>query len=109
MNKMSRNAVCCIIAKYKETNSVRSTPGRGCKHKISRTLERKIVTDVCKEPRTSGVDVSRTTVVTALHRGGLQGYRPRRTPLLKEQHITAQMRFAHEHWKGKHEFWKSVL
>ena len=105
---VSRIAVRCIIAKYKETNSVRNKPGLGRKHKISRTLERKIVRDVSKNPRTSakmivadlassGVDVSRNAVVRALHRGGLQGHRPRRTPLLKELHITARLKFAHEH------------
>lgn len=112
---VSRTAVRCIIAKYKETNSVRNKPGRGRKCKISRTLERKIVRDVSKMPRTSakmivadlassGVDVSRNTVVRALHRGGLQGHRPRRTPLLKQRHITARLRFAREHLKGKDEF-----
>uniref|UniRef100_A0A3Q2VWR3 Sleeping Beauty transposase HTH domain-containing protein n=1 Tax=Haplochromis burtoni TaxID=8153 RepID=A0A3Q2VWR3_HAPBU len=96
---VSRNAVCCIIAKYKETNSVRNKPGRGRKHKISRTLERKIVKDVSKEPRTSasGVDVSRNT------------HRPRISPLLKEQHIVARLRFAHEHLKDKDEFWYCCL
>ncbi|KAI4831060.1 hypothetical protein KUCAC02_002661 [Chaenocephalus aceratus] len=95
---VSRTAGRCIIAKYKETHSVRNKPGRGRKRKMSRTLERKIVRDVSKNPRTpakmivadlasSGVDVSRDTVVRALHRGGLQGHRPRRTPLLRERHI----------------------
>uniref|UniRef100_A0A8C4HA72 Transposase Tc1-like domain-containing protein n=1 Tax=Dicentrarchus labrax TaxID=13489 RepID=A0A8C4HA72_DICLA len=112
---VSRTAVRCIIAKYKETNSVRNKPGHGRKLNISRTLEKK---DVSKNPQTSakmivadlassGVDVSRSTVVRALHRGGLQGHRPRRTPLLKEQHIKARLRFAREHLKGKDEFWKS--
>ncbi|KAI4825626.1 hypothetical protein KUCAC02_021306, partial [Chaenocephalus aceratus] len=79
-------------------------------HKISTTLERKIVRDVSKNPRTSakmivadlassGVDVSRNTVVRALRRGGLQGHRPRRTSLLKEWHIRARLRFAREHLK----------
>ena len=57
----------------------------------------------------SGVDVSRNTVVRALRRGGLQGHRPRRTPLLKELHIRARLRFAREHLRGKDAFWKSVL
>ncbi|KAI4815382.1 hypothetical protein KUCAC02_005529 [Chaenocephalus aceratus] len=115
---VSRTAVRCIIAKYKETYSVRNTLRRGQKRKISRTLERKIVRDVSKNPRTSakmivadlassGVDVSRTTVVRALHRGGLQGHRPRRTSLLRERHIRARLRFAREHLKGKDELCKS--
>uniref|UniRef100_A0A3B4U8C2 Tc1-like transposase DDE domain-containing protein n=1 Tax=Seriola dumerili TaxID=41447 RepID=A0A3B4U8C2_SERDU len=102
---VSRTAVRCIIAKYKETNYVRNKPGRGRKYKIPKTLERKIVKDVSKNPRSSakmivadlassGVDVSRSTVVRALHRGGLHGHRPRRTPLLKERHIKARLRFA---------------
>lgn len=117
---VSRTSVRCIIAKYKETNSVRNKPGRGRKRKISRTLERKIVRDVSKMPRTSakmivadlassGVDVSRNKVVRALHRGGLRGHRPRKTPLLKQRHITARLKFAREHLKGKDEFWESVL
>uniref|UniRef100_A0A3Q4MQF2 Paired domain-containing protein n=1 Tax=Neolamprologus brichardi TaxID=32507 RepID=A0A3Q4MQF2_NEOBR len=92
---VSRTAVRCIIAKYKETNSLRNKPGLGHKRKVSRTLERNIVTDVSKEPWTfakmivanlasSVVDVSRNTAVTALHRGGLQGHRPRRTPSQKK-------------------------
>ena len=64
-----------------------------------------IVTDLAS----SGVDVSRNTALRALHRGGLQGHRPRRTPLLKERHITARLRFVHEHLKGKDMFWKSVI
>ena len=50
---VSRTSVRCIIAKYKGTNSVKNKPGRGCKHKISRNLDRKIVRDVSKNPRTS--------------------------------------------------------
>ena len=99
---------------------VRNKPGRGHKHKISRTLERKTVRVVCKKPQTcaktivadlasSGVDVSRNTVVRALHYGGLQGHRPRRTPLLGKQLMTARLRFACEHLKCKDEFWKTVL
>ena len=77
------------------------------------------MSDVSKNPWTSAkmivadlassrVDVSRSTVVRALHHGGLQVNRPRRTPLLKERHIKARLRFAREHLKGKDEFW-SVL
>ncbi|KAI4795776.1 hypothetical protein KUCAC02_029659 [Chaenocephalus aceratus] len=106
---VSRTAVRCIIAKYKETNSVRNKPRRGRKRKISRTLERKIVRDVSKNPQTSvkmivadlassGVDLSRNIVVRALQRGGLQGHRPRRTPLLKGWHIRARLRLLAGCW-----------
>lgn len=71
---VSRTAIRCIIAKYKETSYVRKKPGRGHKRKNSRTLERKIARDVSKMLQTSakmivadlassGVDVSRNTVV----------------------------------------------
>uniref|UniRef100_A0A671VHZ2 Transposase Tc1-like domain-containing protein n=1 Tax=Sparus aurata TaxID=8175 RepID=A0A671VHZ2_SPAAU len=109
--------LCKQLRAWQLTNSVRNKPGRGCKHKISRTLERKIVRNVRKKPQTcakmivadlasSGVDVSRNTVVRALYYDGLQGHRPRRTPLLKEWHITARLTFACEHLKGKDEFWR---
>lgn len=45
----------------------------------------------------------------SLHRGGLWGHRPRKTPLLKQRHINARLKFAHEHLKYGNKFWKSVL
>ena len=50
---VSRTAVRCIIAKYKETHSVQNKPGRGRKCNFSKTLERKIIRDVNKNPRIS--------------------------------------------------------
>lgn len=117
---VSRTAVRCIIAKYKETKSVKNKPGRGRKRKISKTLERKIIRDVNKNPRTSaktivaelassGLDVSRKTVVRALHRGGLKGHRPRKTPLLSRRHVKARLNFARDNLKHEGHFWESVL
>uniref|UniRef100_A0A3Q4B3R2 Transposase Tc1-like domain-containing protein n=1 Tax=Mola mola TaxID=94237 RepID=A0A3Q4B3R2_MOLML len=81
---MSITAVRFIIAQYKETNSLRNKPGCGRNRNMSRTLERKVVRDVSKKPHTSakmiiadlassGVNVSRNTVVRALHHGERRG------------------------------------
>lgn len=117
---VSRTAVRCIIAKHKETKSVKNKPGRGRKRKISKTLQRKIIRDVNKNPQTSakmivaelassGLDVSCKTAVRVHHRGGLRGHRARKTPLLSQWHIKARLNFARDNLKHKGEFWKSVL
>ncbi|KAI4799084.1 hypothetical protein KUCAC02_019251 [Chaenocephalus aceratus] len=92
---VSRTAVRCIIAKYKETHSVRNKPGRGRRRNISSTLERKIVRDVSKNPRTPAKMIvadlassSRNTVVRALHRGGLQGQKNPSTQRVAHQSQT---------------------
>jgi transposase len=80
---VSRTAVRGIIKKFKEICIVQNLPGRGRKAKISKTLERKLVREVSKNPRTnakslvndlakSGVDVSGKTVTQILHRNGLR-------------------------------------
>ena len=84
---MSRTAVKGIIKKFKESSVIQNLFGRERKAKISKTLERKLVHDVSKNPRTvkslvndlvkSGYEVSEKTVTRALHRNELRGYRPR--------------------------------
>ena len=117
---MSRTAVKSIIAKVKETHSVKNKVGRGRKRKISQFLERKIVREVQKNQRTttkmivkdlanSEVDVSRSTVKRVLHRNALRDCRPRKTPLLKKRHLQARLKYARDHLEEGEAFWKSVL
>ena len=79
--QVSRTGVRSIIKKLKESHTVQT--GRGRKRKFSKTLERKLVRDVSKDPRTtaktlvndltkSGIVVSKKTITRALHRNGLQ-------------------------------------
>ena len=104
---VSRTAVKSIIAKVKETHSVKNKVGRGRKRKISQFLERKIVREVQKNQRTttkmivkdlanSEVDVSRSTVKRVLHRNALRDCRPRKTPLLKKRHLQARLKYARD-------------
>ena len=44
-----------------------------------------------------GVAVSSNTVSNILHEGELHGRRLRKTPLLKEVHLKARLKFAREH------------
>lgn len=80
----------CFIKKFEETHTVENKTGRGRKRKISKTLKRKLVREVSKDPRTtaktlvndlakSGIDVSTKMVTKALHRNGLRDCRPRKT------------------------------
>ena len=43
------------------------------------------------------VDVNLNTVSTILHEAELHGRRPRKTPLLKDVHLKARLKFAIEH------------
>ena len=70
--QVSRTGVRCIVKKFKENHTVQNKTGRGRKAKISKALERKLVRDVSKDPRTtaktivndlakSGIDISEKT------------------------------------------------
>lgn len=48
--QVSRTEIRCIKIK---SHIVQNTPGRGRKYKISKTLERKLVRNVSKDPRTT--------------------------------------------------------
>ena len=116
---MSRTAVRGIIRKFKESSVIQNLSGRGRKAKISKTLERKLVRDVSKKPRTakslvndlakSGFEVSEKTATRALHRNGLRGYRPRRTPLLQKRHLQARRKFAKDNLQKPEGYWKRVM
>ncbi len=89
-----------IIKKFEETHTVENNRGRNWK--ISKTLERKLVKNVSKEPNTKtlvndlarfGTDVSTKTATGGLHRNGLQGCRPRKTQFLKKRHLQARPTF----------------
>uniref|UniRef100_A0A8B9JGC2 Transposase Tc1-like domain-containing protein n=1 Tax=Astyanax mexicanus TaxID=7994 RepID=A0A8B9JGC2_ASTMX len=90
------------------------------KNTILNTLQRKIIRDVNKNPwtsakmivselATSGLDVSRKTVVRALCCGGLHGHRPRKALLLLQQYIKARLNFARNNLKHKSDETKPEL
>ncbi|XP_076066022.1 uncharacterized protein LOC143039638 [Oratosquilla oratoria] len=57
----------------------------------------------------SGTNISRSTLKRTLHRAGLRGCRPRKTPLLTAKHRAARLAFARAHLDKDPSFWKSVL
>lgn len=63
--QVSRTEIRCIKIK---SHIVQNTPGRGRKYKISKTLERKLVRNVSKDPRTTS-----ETMVQHLARCSLKG------------------------------------
>lgn len=117
--QVSRSGVRSIIKKLKESHTVQNKSGRGRKRKISKTLERKLVRDVSKHPRTttktpvnglakSGIVVSNKTVTRALNRNGLRGCRPRKTPLLK-RHLQARLKYAKDNLEKDYAYWRHVI
>ena len=118
--QVSRSGVRSIIKKFKESHRVQNKSGRGGKRKISKTLERKRVRDVSKDPGTttktlvndlakSGTVVSNKTVTRALYREGLRGCRPRKTPLLQKRHLQARLKYAKDNLEKDYAYWRRVL
>lgn len=118
--QVSRSGVRRIVQAFKETGSVQNKIGRGRKRKISAALERKLARNVSKDPTTtakalvnecamSGVEVSKHTVARALHRNGLRGCRPRKTPLLQKRHLKARLQYARDNLQKPAAYWKRVI
>ena len=112
--------VAHIIQKFKVHGTVANLPGRGRKRKIDDKLKRRIIRMVTKEPRTTskeirgelqgqGTSVSDRTIRHCLSQSGLNGRRPRRTPLLKANHKKARLEFAKMHIDKPQSFWENVL
>ena len=109
-----------VIKKYRRFKTVKNLSGRGRKRKVSAKLARTITREVNKHPRTTikalrkqlqqaGTNVSRSTIGRVLHRAGLHGRRPRKTPLLKNRHLKARVAFAKRHLQHDSNFWKNVV
>lgn len=95
---VSINVARCIVKKFKVTKILETKTGRGRKRKISKSIKRKLVWAVSKNPgvtvrtlvsdaASSGVTVSKKLITPALHINELQTYRPRKTPLLQRRHL----------------------
>ena len=89
------------------------------RQRCSKALERKLVRDVSKDPRTtaktivndlakSGIDVSEKTVTRALHRNGLRGCNQEELHFCK-RHIEARLKYAKDNLEKDEEYWKRVL
>ena len=107
--------VAHIIQKFKVQGTVANLPGRGCKRKIDDKLKRRIIRMVTKEPRTTSNEIrgelqgQGTSVSDRTIRRCLSQSRPRRTPLLKANHIKAKLEFAKMHIDKPQGFWENVL
>ena len=56
-----------------------------------------------------GIDVSTNTASNILHEAELYGRRPWKTPLLKDVHLKAGLKFARERVDKDNIFWRQVL
>lgn len=109
-----------IIKKFKTFNTVENVIGRGRKGKVCPRSARKITRYVCNNPRTtskeilsnleaSGIKISRQTLQRTLHRNGLKGCRPRKTPLLTKKHLKSRLVFAKTHVDFPNSFFSKIL
>ena len=107
--------VAHIIQKFKVQGTVANLPGHGCKRKIDDKLKRRIIRMVTKEPRTTSNEIrgelqgQGTSVPDRTISRCLSQSRPRRTPLLKANHIKAKLEFAKMHIDKPQGFWENVL
>ncbi|KAI4884482.1 hypothetical protein NFI96_008952 [Prochilodus magdalenae] len=103
--------VAYIIQKFKIHGTVANLPGRGRRRKIDDKSKRRIIRMVTKEPRKTskeikvelqaqGTSVSDRTIRRCLSQSGLNGRRPRRTPLLNKARLDVDK---------PQSFWENVL
>lgn len=109
-----------IIKKHNMFGTVKNRKGRGRKSKVSDKLARKLVREASNNPRVttkailtnlkeSGTTISRQTLQRVLHKAGLHGCRPRKTPLLQPRHVKTRLAFAKAHLDKDNTFWENVL
>ena len=102
------STVQSIVQKYKKFSTVKNIGKRGRKSKMSPRLARKVCREALCNPRTTikalqnnlgemGTKVSAQTISRTLHKEGLHGCRPRKTPLLTQKHRKTRLEFAREH------------
>ena len=114
------STVQSIVQKYKKFSTVKNIGKRGRKSKMSTRLARKVCREALCNPRTTikalqnnlgeiGTKVSAQNIRCTLHKEGLHGCRPRKTPLLTQKHRKTRLEFAREHRDKDQHFWSSVL
>lgn len=114
------STVASIIQKYKKVGTVKNVGKRGRKPKIDEKLERRLVRDVKKNPRTTvkclrddlqeiGVNVADQTIRNNLHKNGLKARRPRKTPLLRKPNLKKRLHYAKNNIDKEASFWTDIL
>lgn len=115
-----RSTVHDIITKFRTNGTIFNRQRTGRPRKVDGRTSRKIVRQVHENPRItrkaikddleqSGVHVSLSTVSNILHRADLMGRRPRKTPLLKRNHLINRMKYARDNLEKPSSYWSSVL
>lgn len=109
-----------IIKKFKVFHTVKNLKRPGRKPKVSARHARKLVRAATINPRITtkemlqglgdiGTSISRQTLQRTLNRAGLNGRRPRKTPLLKPSHTRSRLGFAKRYLDKEEGFWSSIL
>lgn len=117
---MAKSTVQQIVEKFKKHGHVNNLPRSGRPRKLSQRLEKFIVRKVTRDPKmtkqdviedlkTMHITVSKATVMRVLHKNGIRGYRPRKTPLHTNRHLRQRLQFAKNHKNYDSNFWKKVL
>ncbi|KAG2456820.1 TC1A transposase, partial [Polypterus senegalus] len=112
--------VCNIIKKFTIHGTVANLPERGRKRKIDKTLQRRIVRMVDKQPQstskhiqavlqTQGATVSARTICRHLNEMKRYGRRARKNPLLTQKHKKARLEFTKMYLRKPNSFWANVL
>lgn len=109
-----------IIKKFKVFHTVKNLKRPGRKPKVSARHARKLVQAATINPRVTtkemlqglgdiGTSISRQTLQRTLNRAGLNGRRPRKTPLRKPSHTRSLLGFTKRHLDKEKRFWSLIL
>ena len=113
--KVPVSTVGYIIKKWKESGTTKNMPRSGAPRKISEKCRRNIIRTVRNNPFVTveelqndlskmGASVCKKTISTELHRESLKPLKPRKTPLLKKQHMKSRLDYAIKHLTRKLNF-----
>ncbi len=120
VSHVPKSTVRNVILKFKQIKLVVNIVGRGRKRKINDRLVITLVRNVNNNPHntikdlilelaSSGKNVVQSTVLRCLNRGGLRGYRPRKTLLLMPRHLKVGIYFENEYLGKETALWTKIL
>lgn len=118
--RLKRTTVRAIIHKWRIHDTVMSLPRSGRLTKMTPRVQRRLIQEVTKDPRTKSkelqaslasikVNVHDSTIRKTRGKNGLHGRVPRRKPLLSQKNIKAGLMFARKHLDDPQHFWENTL
>ncbi len=118
--RLQRTTVRAIIHKWRKLGTVVTLPRSGRPTKITPRVQRRLIQEVIKEPRTTSkelqaslasimVSVHDSTIRKRLGKNSMHGRVPRQKPLLTKKNTKVCLTFAKKYLDYPQDFWANIL